>query len=148
MTWTVTLREGSKFHDGTEITAEDVLWTWRHQWSPGAIEWATQSSAQSLARITDRIEQPGPNQVSLTTTLVDSSFPFRNLGEVSGGPWVILPKRAVLHDEALEQAFDKNPIGAGSMKLVRHIPAEVMEFERFDDYYYQPSNGFCQRPGR
>jgi peptide/nickel transport system substrate-binding protein len=27
------------------------------------------------------------------------------------------------------------------MKLVNHIQAEVMEFERFDDYYYQPDNG-------
>ncbi len=28
------------------------------------------------------------------------------------------------------------------MRLVEHIPAQVMKFERFDDYYYQPDNGF------
>jgi ABC-type transport system substrate-binding protein len=26
-TWTVTVRDGVKFHDGTPVTAEDVLWT-------------------------------------------------------------------------------------------------------------------------
>ena len=143
LTWTVTLREGAKFHDGTEITAEDVLWTWRHQWSPEAKEYATQSGAQSRSRIMDKIELTGPNQVSLTTTLVDSAFVF-NFAEGSGAPWVVLPKRAELHDEALEEAYDKNPIGAGPMELVRHVPAEVMEFERFADFYYQPSNGFDQ----
>jgi peptide/nickel transport system substrate-binding protein len=28
------------------------------------------------------------------------------------------------------------------MKLVKHVPASLMQFERFDDYYYQPKNGF------
>jgi peptide/nickel transport system substrate-binding protein len=28
------------------------------------------------------------------------------------------------------------------MKLVGHTPVQVMEFERFDDFYYQPENGF------
>jgi peptide/nickel transport system substrate-binding protein len=28
------------------------------------------------------------------------------------------------------------------MKLVDHTPAQVMKFERFNDFYYQPANGF------
>jgi len=27
------------------------------------------------------------------------------------------------------------------MKLTKYIQAEVMSFERFDDFYYQPKNG-------
>src|SRR5919106_5235560 len=27
LTWNFTIREGVKFHDGTEVTAEDVLWS-------------------------------------------------------------------------------------------------------------------------
>jgi ABC-type transport system substrate-binding protein len=30
------------------------------------------------------------------------------------------------------------------MKLKRHVPQSGMEFERFDDYYFQPKNGFPQ----
>lgn len=140
-TWTVTVRDGVKFHDGTTLTAEDVLWTWQHQWNPEAVEWATQSGAQSRARIMEKIEQTGPNQVSLTTTLVDASFDIGAFSAAGGGPWVIFPKRDQLYVESEVEAYAKNPIGAGPMKFIRHVAAEVMEFERFDDYYYQPANG-------
>ena len=141
-TWTVTVRKGAKFHDGTEITAADVLWTWQHQWSPEALAWATQGGAQALARVTDKIEQTGPDKVSITTKFADAGISVSSFSEASAGWWVILPKRDQLHDESLEASYDQNPIGAGLMKLSRYVPAEVMAFERFDDYYYQPKNGF------
>jgi ABC-type transport system substrate-binding protein len=31
LTWTVTVRDGVQFHDGSPLTAEDVLWTWNHE---------------------------------------------------------------------------------------------------------------------
>jgi peptide/nickel transport system substrate-binding protein len=143
-TWTVTVRDDVKFHDGTPVTAEDVLWTWQHQWDPGAVEWATQSGAQSRARIMEKIEQTGPDQVSLTTNIVDASFDIGAFSAATSGPWPIFPKRDALHDEAAVEAYAKNPIGAGPMSFVRHVPSEVMEFERFDDYYFQPDNGFYE----
>jgi ABC-type transport system substrate-binding protein len=50
-----------------------------------------------------------------------------------------MPGRATLHDADEELAYDRNPIGAGFMRLVNHVPAYSMSFERFDDFYYQPS---------
>ena len=141
LTWTVTIREGVKFHDGTDLTADDVRWTWCHQWCPEAKEYATQSGAQSRARIMDKIETTGPNQVSLTTTTGVGAVPTLWLSAASSSPWVIFPKREVQHDEAEVEAYSKDPNGSGPMKLVKHIPSEVMEFERFGDYYYQPDNG-------
>ena len=142
LTWTVTIRDGVKFHDGADLTAEDVWWTWCHQWCPDAKEYATQSGAQSRARIMEKIEQAGPNKVSLTTTIGDGSIPTLSFSAASSSPWVILPKRPVQHEEAAVEAYAKDPIGAGPMRLTNHVSAEVMEFERFDDYYYQPDNGF------
>ena len=141
LTWTVTIREGVKFHDGTDLTADDVRWTWCHQWCPEAKEYATQSGAQSRARIMDKIETTGPNQVSLTTTTGVGAVPTLWLSAASSSPWVIFPKREVQHDEAEVEAYSQDPNGSGPMKLVKHIPSEVMEFERFGDYYYQPDNG-------
>ena len=64
------------------------------------------------------------------------------VSEESGSTYgSIMPKRDKLHDEAEELAYDKNPIGAGSMELIRHFSAEMMKFEHFDDYYYQPKGG-------
>ena len=40
LTWTLTIRKGVKFHDGTEVTAEDVSWTLRHGIGPQAKDYA------------------------------------------------------------------------------------------------------------
>jgi peptide/nickel transport system substrate-binding protein len=145
LTWTFTIREGVKFHDGSDLTAEDVWWTWMHYWgqdeSGAALDRATQSSAQAMARVVERIEQPAPNQVSITLTQGDGGFPAAMVSEAAANWYGVVPSRPIVHDDAQEVAYDQNPIAAGPMKLVNHIQAEVMEFERFDDYYYQPDNG-------
>ncbi len=141
-TWWIKLRPGVMFHDGTEVTAEDVLWTWQHMWLPESVEWTTQSGAHSRARIMEKIEQTGPDTVSMTIEIPDAGFDVGSFSAASPSPYVILPKRDQLHEEAAVEAYARNPIGAGPMRLTNHVPAEVMEFERFDDYYYQPGNGF------
>jgi peptide/nickel transport system substrate-binding protein len=144
-TWTFTIREGARFHDGQAITAEDVWWTFMHYWgkdaSGSAVERATSSATQGVARVTEKIELTAPNQVSWTRTSPDAGFPGTSTSE-AGPQWFgVLPKRPKVHDSDQEAAYDKNPIGAGSGKLVKHVPADSMTFERFDDFYYQPKNG-------
>ena len=144
-TWTFTIRDGVKYHDGTTLTAEDVWWSFMHYWgkdaSGSAVELVTQSSAQSQARNTEKIEQTAPNTVSLTGKIADAGFPAAILSETGGNWYGVMPKRPKVHDHGQDTAYDRNPVVAGPMKLVRHVPAEVMEFERFDDFYYQPKNG-------
>lgn len=41
LTWTFTLRGGVKFHDGEDLTTEDILWTWQHYYSDAAREYST-----------------------------------------------------------------------------------------------------------
>jgi peptide/nickel transport system substrate-binding protein len=139
--WTFTIREGGKFHDGTDLTVKDVLWTLQHIFGPQAVEYGG-TGPQAIAKIMDRIEQTGPDEVSLFTKVIASEIPER-VGEAGGGWYgAVFPKRATLHDEKVEAAYDRNPIGAGPMKLVKHVQASQMTFERFADYYYQPKNGF------
>jgi peptide/nickel transport system substrate-binding protein len=143
LTWTVTIRDGVKFHDGSDLTAADVAWTWEHEWgNDDVVNYSVSTTSQTQSRITEKVEQVGPNQVSATLNQVASGFPSGILAE-AGPNWIghILPKRDTVHDEAAEEAYDRNPIGAGPMRLVRHVQSEVMEFERFDDFYYQPANG-------
>ena len=143
LTWTFTIREGVKFHDGSDLTREDVVWTLRHYFGPEAQEFTTRSTSLLVSRVIDRIELSGPNQVTLVT-----KEPVTQIGQVlsgAGSTWSpVLPKRASLHDAADEAAYDKNPIGAGRLNLLERVPASFMKFERFDDFYYQPDNGFPQ----
>ncbi len=144
-TWTFTIRDGAGFHDGKKITAEDVWWSWMHYWgkdaSGSAEERTTASTSQVMARATEKIELTAHNQVSFTNKSPDPSFPAGIVSEAASLWYVVLPRRPKVHDAAQEAAYDKDPIGAGPGKLVRHVPADLMAFERFDDYYYQPKNG-------
>src|SRR5262249_1975746 len=131
-----------KFHDGTDVTAEDVLWTLRHIIGPQAKEYATTSISLTMSANMDRIDQTGPDEVTLVTKTPVNTL-IQDLSEASQS-WTgaIYPKRSAVHDVEAEQAYDKNPVGAGIMKLVERVPATSMTFERFPDYYYQPANGF------
>jgi peptide/nickel transport system substrate-binding protein len=139
LTWTFTIREGVKFHHGSELAPEDALWTLQHYWGPQAFEYHPSSGAL-ISRAMDRIELSGPDEVSMITKrpIVELAY----LLSEAGNQWLhVMPKRAQLKDSNQEVAYDNNPIGAGFMRLEKHVPASVMEFERFDDFYYQPDNG-------
>ncbi len=137
-TWTFTVRKGVKFHDGSELTPEDALWSLQHTFGPQALEYAA-STAQRLSRALDKIELSGPDTVSLTTKQPLTELAFF-VAEAGPYWYTIMPKRAKLHDTKEEETYENNPIGTGPMRLTRHVAAEVMAFERFDEYYYQPKN--------
>ena len=134
--------EGVKFHDGSDMTIDDVLWTFRHTWDKECLEKCTSSGAASTAEVIDAIEQTASDQITITFRVADSGFVFQWLSEPGSNTMGIHPKRPVLYDTALEEAYDKNPIMAGHMSFVEHVPSERISLERFDDYYYQPANGF------
>jgi len=90
-TWTFTIRDGVKFHDGQPVTAEDVYFTWLYNWGPGALEKTTSSTIQQHARNTVKIEQVDPQSVSINTEIVDASIPFflsDGVGSVQG---IVMP---------------------------------------------------------
>ena len=149
LSWTVDIRDGVKFHDGTELTAEDVLWTWQWGMGPQAQEYATGGACLSNSQLTDTMEQTGPNQVrvSFNSVFLDFEDDFGS----AGGNWIgtIYPAGlghgpSVLHDEQVELEFDRKPVGAGPFRLTRHVASDLMEFERFEDHYYHPDNGFSE----
>ena len=135
LTWVLTVREGVKFHDGTDLTAEDVLWNLQRLLDPLAPEWSQSSKSNAMSKLIDRIEQTGPDQVSLTSAVSIPDFPINHSEAESSWFGVILPKRAAFHDVKVEEAFDRNPIGAGLFKLNKHVATDSMTLERFADYY-------------
>jgi peptide/nickel transport system substrate-binding protein len=142
LTWTFTIRKGVKFHDGSEITPEDALWGLQHAIGPQAFEYITVAdTAINYSKRMDRIELSGPDEMSVTTKEIVTELPVL-VGEARGFYSLLMPKRAELYNSEVDIAYDNNPIGAGPMRLVNHVKAQVMSFERFDDYYYQPNNGF------
>ena len=142
LTTTFTIREGAKFHDGSAVRPEDVLWTLRNSFGPQAHENHTaDSTAAAISRLMESIELTAPNQVSVKTQKPFVAF-SGNISEIGDKWYGMMPERDGLYDESAAEAYDLAPIGAGPMSLTEHVRASVMKFERFDDFYYQPANGF------
>ena len=138
-----TIGEGGKFHGGADITMEDVLWTLQHTVGPQAGEYGG-SVAIAFSKISEKVELgPGPRQVSVTAKVPIPDVAVywsENEGGASSGQ--VMPKRPLVYSQEQSDAYNLDPVGAGPLDLVEHIPQTSMLFERFDEFYYQPANGY------
>ena len=148
LTWTITLREGIKFHNGEVATGEDLLFSAEFTWGEDARENALSPSITGIALATEKIEQTGPMSIAVTHDEPKSFFPFRNMSDMSGSfTGVLMPKSyyegggSEGDPNARRQAFSDAPVGAGPFKVVDIKPNEQILVERFDEYYYHPDNG-------
>jgi len=144
LSWIYTVREGTKFHDGSDLTIDDAVWTYQHAWSKGCLESCTNIGNPNTASAVKRTEKTGDNELTIFMELIDSGFTFQQMSELGPDVEGIHPKRDVIYDVDLERAFDKNPIMAGQMSLVDHVISEKISLQRFDDYFYQPANGYSE----
>lgn len=142
LSWMFTVREGTKFHDGSDLTIDDAVWTYQHGFSTECAENCTNIGNPNAAASVETIEKTGPDEFTIFMKLVDSGWVFQQMSELGPDVEGIMPKRGAIYDLAQEEAYDKNPIMAGQMSFVEMKPAERISLKRFDDYYYQPANGF------
>ncbi len=139
-----TIREGAKFHDGTEIEIEDALWSLRNSMGPGAFEYGVGAGIR-YAQNMESIDITGPDEISVISKVsIPEMHRYTARGSGTASVSAVFPRRPNLYDEQGELAYDLNPIGAGPIRLREHKLNEKMVFERFDDYYHQPANGFFQ----
>ena len=140
--WTLTLRQGIKFHNGEVATIDDALFSAEHTWSLEAL--GPDLNGQAL--LTEKIEQVGPMSIAITHSESLSFFPFRYLSDMSGSFSGVLMNKAYYEgggDDtgSRRQAFSDAPIGTGPFSVVEIKPNEQILLERFDEYYYHPDNG-------
>lgn len=129
-TWTLTLRNGIKFHNGAELTIQDAFFTLKDTFVPEALG----SNSASIGRDTEKIEITGPNTVQHIHKKPLAFYPF-TISElfpssIYGG---LIPKG--YFEQVGRDGYNKAPVGAGPFKLVTLKSGEQMLFERFDDYY-------------
>lgn len=143
--WIFKIRQGIPFHNGEIGTTEDALFSMNRQVHLTEFpEPATSTQQTQRHNRGDRdVEITGPDEI---TVFYEEPFPsalsWFSAGH-AGHPRTTLMPEALLGPpyEVSEPAWEKDPISAGPMVLVDHVRAQSMSFERFDDYYYQPSNG-------
>ncbi|RRD46365.1 ABC transporter substrate-binding protein [Tessaracoccus sp. OH4464_COT-324] len=120
-TYEVTLREGAKFHDGTDVTADDVVYSFERVLDP-----ANKSLYASFITFLDKVEKKDEK-----TVLLKLKHTFSLVAE-RVAVVKIVPKALASADQ---KKFDLNPVGTGPYKMTDNGAAsQKVLFERFDGY--------------
>ena len=118
LTWTFTLRDGVKFHDGSDFTVEDVVAQLERFRNP--------ESAHPHPEYYETIENVSAegNQVTLTLSDPTSGLLF-NLARAD----------SIIYPAGTAETQRNNPVGTGPFRFVEWIPGSEVRLEKFSDYY-------------
>lgn len=123
------LKKGVKFHNGEELTAEDVVFSFQRLCSPESV---FQKSRGQY------INPNGFRIIDKHTLIMKTNGPVGDfLGSMKHPYANILSKKAVT--EAGKEYF-RNPVGTGPYKYVKWVKGEYCDVERFDDYHGKKGN--------
>jgi len=116
--YTFTLREGVKFHDGSPVEAEDVIWSIRRN----ADDSEGEALVPALTAISDITSED--NKIHITLSQANNEF-------LSYMTLAVLPADYTKQDTA--------PIGTGPFKFVSRKAQDSIVLERFDEYWGTPA---------
>ncbi|MEX2536047.1 MAG: ABC transporter substrate-binding protein [Trueperaceae bacterium] len=126
LTYTFHLLEGVKFHDGTDMTAEDVVASLQRMKAVSGTSWETEDMESFEA-------------VDEYTVQVNMSRPFTGLVDrlaTAPSGWGIMPKEIAEEVGDAELTGDQ-VIGTGPYILADFVPQQSWNLERFEDYHGQ-----------
>ncbi|GMR11137.1 MAG: ABC transporter substrate-binding protein [Anaerolineae bacterium] len=125
----VKLRQGVLFHNGTEMTADDVVFTFERIIQENAIEYPEPhtSPRRGLIAPLESIEKTGDY-----TVVMNFSGPWPPMMQMLVHQQIV-PKAYL--EEVGTEGFVANPIGTGPFKFVEGQLDDQIVLERFDDFW-------------
>ena len=129
--WTFKLRPGVKFHDGSDFTAETVVWNFEKILNKDAPQFDPRQSAQGRSRIpaVASYKAVDPLTLEIVTKTPDATLPYQIA-------WIMISSPAQWEKVGKNwDAFAKQPSGTGPWKITAFVPREKAEFVPFPDYW-------------
>ena len=126
--WTFHLRKGVKFHDGTEMTSDDVKFSLQRAMSKRS----TTGYAGPLRTLIADIETPTPDRVVIGTrdpTLIIPTYLSRSLSTEG----MVLPKKYI--ETNGDDVFARKPIGTGPYKFVEQVVGSHIKMTAVDNHW-------------
>jgi peptide/nickel transport system substrate-binding protein len=120
-TWRLHLRSGVRFHDGTPLSADDVVFTIRR-----VLAHPESELYPFFAGVVRRVEAREPGTVEIET-----EQPTPLLARLA---FVYILPRKLLEKEG-DAVFFRHPVGTGPYRFVRWNPGDRVDLARFDDYW-------------
>ena len=131
LTWTLTIRDGVLFHDGTRLTAENAAWGWNRSIAPDSLGGFGLEVAPLLDPAAAGFVSTG-DAVQFTTQEPASTI-IMNFTSVSPSRSTIFPQ--TYFEQQGVDGFTEKPIGTGPYQFVRRVPGQYMELTAFEDHY-------------
>ncbi|MCY4489299.1 MAG: ABC transporter substrate-binding protein [Deltaproteobacteria bacterium] len=125
--WTFKIRKGVKFHNGKELTAEDVVWSVNHIREPangaaGQGQLADNvASATAVDKHTVKFKAPGPRGLLPEILANTSTLHIAPAGSLATGQQ--------------KMKGDRPPAGTGPFKFKSWTPGQELHVVRHDDYW-------------
>jgi len=126
--WTFHLRKGVKFHNGDEVTSEDVKFSLQRAMGKRS----TTGYAGPLRTLIQDIETPAPDRVVIVTkepTLIIPTYLSRTLSTEG----MVLPKKYI--EANGDDAFARKPVGSGPYKFVEQVTGSHIKLAAVDNHW-------------
>jgi peptide/nickel transport system substrate-binding protein len=128
--YTIPLRENVPFHDGTVMTADDVV---------ACLQRWLKLSARAKAATPYVTSVAAPDAKTVVIELNKPYSPLMTLLSLFNGAAAIMPKRLAASTDPLKEF-----VGTGPYRLIEHVPDRYIRVGKFDKYVSPPGkpNGF------
>ena len=126
--WTFHLRKGVKFHNGDDLTSEDVKFSLQRAIGKRS----TTGYAGPLRTLIQDIETPAPDRVVIVTkepTLIIPTYLSRSLSTEG----MVLPKKYI--EANGDDAFARKPVGSGPFKFVEQVTGSHIKMTAVDNHW-------------
>ncbi len=129
--WTLKLREGVTFHDGSPFTAEVAVWNFDKLLVEDSEQYDPRQSAQGKSRIPAVASYSAIDDYTLeiVTKTPDATLPYQLA-------WILMSSKA--NWEAMDKSWEAvagSPSGTGPWKLETFVPRERAELVPNPDYW-------------
>jgi ABC-type transport system substrate-binding protein len=129
--WIFTLRDGVKFHDGTDVTVDALVWNLQRFFEDKSPQFDAAASAivRSFVNMVDRWQKIDERHLAIYTKAPFSFFPYMV-------PTMLIVSPAQWEKTGRNWAeFGKSPAGTGPFRITKVVSGQSVEMTRNEGYW-------------